>query len=405
MISHLAPAVSVLCITGMGWLASGPVLAQAGGRPSLVPSQPAQDKGDPSMAPNRPLYVTGQVVMSNGEALPERVVIELVCSISGAQKEGYTDAAGKFSLQLGMNRGIIADPSGLGGNRGPNILANPLENAPTDTRFWKCDLRANLPGYQSSSISLAGRRYFDEPNVGNLVLTPFAVSEGALVSATSKLAPADARRAFQKGMDAMYDSKLDKAEQSFREAVASYGRYAEAWYQLGQAYRQDDKAKEAREAFLKAVEADPNYMYPYEGLYQLAFERDDMEDLLQQTETLLRLNPYEFPQAYYYSAVANLQLKHFEAGEERIRAAMEMDPNHEQPMEFYLLGFLLSGENKLSEAVRTFDTFLMLQPDGKQANEARDMRQKLQERLNTGTVLEPTDSWQPPASLPESLNQ
>ena len=397
-------SVVFLIITGFAF---APNLAFAqgtssskGGRPTLgIPAAAGKggvqsDPGasDPSMEPNRPLYVTGQVVMSNGEPLPERVVIERVCSLSDAHKEGFSDAEGRFSLQLGMNRGIVSDSSA---NIYNNLAGNP-KNAPTDTRFWNCELRANLPGYISSSVTLAGRRYFDPPDVGYIILRPFGETEGLSESATTDLAPADSRKAFNKGMEALEKSDLKAAESHFRNAVALFDRHAEAWYQLGKIYRRNDSPTEARAAFVKATEADSNYVLPYEQLYQLAFERDDMPDLLQQTETLLRLNPYEYPLAYYYSAVANLQLKHYEAGEKRIRAAIEMDPQFEQPMHFFVLSFLLMGEGKLTEALGAFDIFLTLNPEGHSVREARTARNKLKKRIDGKPILMPAKRWSLP---------
>ena len=200
---------------------------------------------------------------------------------------------------------------------------------------------------------------------------------------------------------------MTASEKSFTEAVKVYDRYAEAWYQLGKVYRKLLQPEQARAAFNKSIAADPRYVDPYEDLSQLAFDRDDMEDLLDKTETLLRLNPYESPQAYYYSAVANLQLKHYEAGEERIREAIENDPNYEQPLEYYVLGFLLSGEGRLAEALGALDIYLALQPDGDSADEARTAMEKLQKRLQQ-PVLMPTKRRAPPkpvqSATPEAGN-
>ncbi len=341
-------------------------------------------QGDPSLMPNRPLYVTGQVVMANGDPPPERVVIERLCSLSDAHKEGYTDSEGRFSLQLGVNRGIVSDASAsiFSGLDGLHVTQQDPTAAPTDTRFWNCELRANLPGYISSTATLAGRRYFDPPDIGYIILRPFQKTEGLSISATTALAPEASRHAFKDGIDAMKHKDWKDAEKSLKKAVDIFDRHAEAWYQLGRVYQQREKPKEAHEAFLQAVAADPNYVFPYEGLYQLAFDRDDIPDLLDKTETLLRLNPYEFPMAYYYSAVANLQLKNFDASEERIRVAIQMDPGNKNPMSFFVLGFVMASTGRLPEAVDSFESFLELDPDGGPATQARAAVVKLQDIIS-----------------------
>ena len=205
-----------LCLTNT----SGVVFAQGlgGGRTSGLIG------GDPSSngVSAQPLFVTGQVVMFNGEAPPERVAIESFCSISDTRKEGYTDAAGRFNLQLGLDQAIVAEPraSDSGGGQG-----NPLlQGRSTPHLFWNCELRASLSGYISTTVTLAGHHSSDSPDVGYIVLRPFQKTDGLSVSATTALAPEASRRAFEKGMDALKNKDLKDAEKAFKKAVEVFDR-------------------------------------------------------------------------------------------------------------------------------------------------------------------------------------
>ncbi len=264
-------------------------------------------------------YLRIRVTMENGDPPPRIAEIEEFCMDGAATKIGVTNAEGYFFPGVGL----INDP----GELGPDDVTTTLNSI-------TCQLRAILSGYVSSiaAVPRFNPMFTSAKNVVRITLHKAEQTEGYRISATSGLAPKGARKNFEDGMNSMEHKHWENAEKFFLEAVKMYDRYAEAWLQLGKAYREMEKPEEARAAFLKAVEADPRYEYPYEDLYQLAFERDDMEDLLQQAEALLRLDPYSFPGAYYYSAVANLQLKHYAAGEERIRTAIADDPEHKQPM-------------------------------------------------------------------------
>lgn len=328
---------------------------------------------------NQPLFLTGRVVMLNGEPPPERVVIERSCSVSDSRAEGYTDTEGRFSLQLGTANSIVTAPSASNSGVGqPNLLQ---QGGDTGARLWACELRASLAGYISTTVSLAGHHSSDSPDVGYIVLRRLEKTPGLAMSATSALAPEASRRAFQDGMRAIRDRNWKSAEKSLTKAVEVYDRHAEAWYQLGRVYRQRKKPEQAREAFLQATKADPNYVYPYEGLYQLALARDDMAEVLDKAECLLRLNPYEFPLAYYYSAVANLQLQNFDAGEERIRTALALDPGNTNPMSHFVLGYLLASKGQFAEAVDALEVFLELKPGGAAAQQAQAALEKLHELL------------------------
>ena len=282
---------------------------------------------------------------------------------------------GPFQLEI-----FCPDGESFGGfNRNPVNDANKRASAFTYGRG--CRWRANMPGYISSTPLVTPSADYSRRTITRIIVYPVDQTEGGTFSATSALAPEEARKAFENGMDAVKDENWKDAAKSFTKAVKTYDRYAEAWYQLGKVFRKLENPDAAHRALLNAVVADPRYPPPYEDLSQLAFERNDMEDLLQQTEMLLSLDPYGFPGAYYYSAVANLRLKHYEAGEERIRAAIENDPDQEQPMEYFVLGFLLMNQGAKAEALDAFDTFLTLQPEGDSADQARAAMEKLQKRF------------------------
>ncbi len=212
--------------------------------PGQLPTTQGQTPANTPQVP-RPIWVSGKVMMYDGGAPPESVTIELVCSANSVKPEGYTDSHGSFSFNLGQNNGVFADAStddfsdvglpglssspnnGFGGNIGGTTNVNP------DAAYWDCELRARLPGYRSDTVSLAGRRMLDTPDVGVILLYPISKIQGLTASATSAQAPKDARKAYEKGVKALKKNKTDEAEQDFRKAVQIYPRHAEAWLALG----------------------------------------------------------------------------------------------------------------------------------------------------------------------------
>ena len=165
----------------------------------------------------------------------------------------------------------------------------------------------------------------DTPDVGVIVLYPIAKIQGLTASATSGQAPKDARKAYEKGLKAVKKDKPDQAEQEFRKAVQVYPRYAEAWYELGKALERREHYPEAREAYASALAADSKYVYPYQQLYQMALREQNWKDLADKTDQLLHLDPYEFPAAYYFNALAHLELKEYDAAEKSAQQAVEAD--------------------------------------------------------------------------------
>ena len=96
-----------------------------------------------------------------------------------------------------------------------------------------CELRARLAGFRSQSVSLANRRPMDPPDIGTILLHRLTPTEGTTISAVSLAAPKDAKKAYQKGMDALKKKKVQDAVKNFEKAVEVYPKYADAWYELG----------------------------------------------------------------------------------------------------------------------------------------------------------------------------
>ena len=74
--------------------------------------------------------------------------------------------------------------------------------------FLPTPLRARLAGYRSQTISLANRRPMDPPDVGTILLHRLGASEGSTISAVSLRAPKDAKKAYDKGLDALKKNDL-----------------------------------------------------------------------------------------------------------------------------------------------------------------------------------------------------
>jgi tetratricopeptide (TPR) repeat protein len=341
--------------------------------PGNIPSRQTQPPANTPSQP-RPIWITGRVLMYDGGPPPESVTIERLCSTNSVRAEGYTDSKGAFSFNLGQNNGVFADAStssfGLEGtpgfgldNTGGTNSSNGGANNPNSDMLLNCELRARLPGYRSETISLAGRRVLDSPDVGVIMLYPIAGIQGLITSATSGQAPKEARKAYEKGLEAVKKKKLDQAEPQFRKAVQIYPKHAEAWLELGKILEQSERYSEAREAYASALAADSKFVYPYQQLYRMALREQNWKDVAEETSQLLRLDPFEFPAAYYFNALAHLQLKEYAAAEKSAHQAVEADKKHSNPQAHYLLGAIQIQTKDWAGAAESFRAYLKAAPD------------------------------------------
>ncbi len=319
---------------------------------------------------DRPIYLSGKVVLAEGTPPPEPVVVERVCN-GRPRPEGYTDSKGRFSFQLGQNQGMFADASvgsigemssidpsrSRGGGAGPGG-----GRAITERDLVGCELRANLPGYQSSLVNLSGRRVMDNPDVGTIVLTRLAGVEGTVFSALAAQAPKDARKAFEKGNDLLKKKKTEEAEKEFLKAVGIYPKYTTAWYELGRVYELDNKTEDARKAYGEALAADAKYVNPYRRLANLAFKEQKWPEVAEVTDKVLKLDPISYADVYFYNAVANYYMKNYDQAEKSARESRKIDSRNQIPMTSNLLGHILIEKQDYAGAAAQLRDYLKLVP-------------------------------------------
>lgn len=316
----------------------------------------------------RPLYVTGRVMLDDGTPLPEPVVIVLVCS-GTVRPQGRTSAKGHFSISLGQDQSMLPDAS-MGSGVGMDPFGGSGASRPgqgmTERQLMGCELRADLPGFRSDAVQMSGRRAMDSPDVGTLVLHRLANVAGFTYSMTSAAAPKDAQKAFEKGQNLLKKKKFEEAEVNLRRAVDVYPKYAAAWYGLGEALEAQKKVEEAGQAYQQSLAADAKFVSPHLALLQQAVNGRDWKLIAERSDAVIKLNPFNYPMAWFLSGAAHYNLKEPEAAEKSAREAVKLDPDHRNPRALQLLGVILSDKGDYTgalEQMRGYLSFAAHAPD------------------------------------------
>jgi tetratricopeptide (TPR) repeat protein len=244
-----------------------------------------------------------------------------------------------------------------------------------------CELRASLPGFRSDVVSLASRRSMDNPDVGTIILHRMGNVEGLTISATSLNAPKDAKKAFDKGHEALGKNKLDDARKNLEKAVEIYPKYATAWYDLGVVADRQKNTEGARKAFGESLAADSKYMNPYDGLAQIAAREQKWQDVADITERMVRLNPVDFPHAYFLNAVANLNLNRLDPAEKSAKELAQMDTHHQFPRVEHVLGVILLNKQDYNEAAVHLRKYVEISEPGAEVDAAKKQLENLEKAL------------------------
>lgn len=346
-------------------------------RPGMPP-QPGQP--DASAPDIRPVLITGKVVMEDGTPPPESVPMQLLCGAT-LRSVGYTDPKGGFALDANDRKNAATfadaseDPNSFGGNTArPNSALNPAANGNSGIvgrALMGCELRAALPGFRSDVVQLDARHGGDNPEVGTIILHRLANVEGLTISITSALAPKDAKKAFEKAQILERQQKWDDAAKEFRKAVGIYPKYAVAWYQLGLLQEQKKDPEAARKCYAQALAADSKFVSPYQALAVLSSQEQKWQDVVENTDHLVRLNPVDFPQAWLFNAYGNFYLKNMDAAEKSAREGLSRDTAHRYPDLNHVLGVVLAMKRDYAGSVDQLRDYLHYAPNAVDTEEVK----------------------------------
>ncbi len=364
------------------------------------PLDPTQQQQQRFPEMERPIFLSGKVLMNDGTPPPDPVQIERVCN-GQPRPEAWTDSKGRFSFQLGQNSHMMADArvssnDPLGGSNFPGAGGGGFPGGGntmggmgrsgrgiSERDLIGCELRASLPGYRSEIVNLSGRRTLDNPDVGTIVMHPLANVEGKTFSMTSAMAPKDAKKAYDKGMDLLKKKKSGEALKEFEKATTGYPKYAIAWHQLGLLHEADKRPEDARKAYQQSLAADSRYVKPYLQLAGLAIQEQKWQELAETTDRIIKLDPIDFPQAYFFNSVANYNLQKYDEAEKSAREAVKRDERHRWPKAQHVLGILLAMKDDYSGAVDNIKGYLKFAPNAGDADTVKKQLSDFEKRLTT----------------------
>jgi len=306
-------------------------------------------------------YLLGKVAVIDA-ALPwDPIPVTVTCS-GKTSYTAVTDAKGRFVIAP-VNR-ATAD---LSNTRPGNVSTDVSSNPKLAAAFMGCSVAAALPGFNSSSLTIADRNLLDTPDIGTITLSREEGSAGTAVSSTTASAPKDAAKALEKARGEWLDNKPDRAQKDLEKAVQIYPQFAEAWYQLGK-LRQAANSSDALDAFSKAAAADPKFSLPYERLAQLNALAKNWPAVAAATAHELELNPRGTPDIWYYSALGNFNIGKKDLAEADASKALAMDPLHTQPNTEQLLAVIQAARGDYTDALQHLRSCLTYIPAGPNAD-------------------------------------
>lgn len=340
------------------------------------------------------MFLRGRVATDDGTPVPHDVLVERVCN-ARVRQQVYATSYGDFSMQLGAMTDSYVDATGDGSPQYGQ--ASKIRDMGISRReLANCELRASVSGFRSNVVTLVDLTPDSNVDVGAIVVHRSEKIKGMTLNAAAYNAPKDARRAFEKGIEAEKHGKLADARQYLQKAVEIYPRYTSAWFQLGMILQKQTQNEAARSAYAQATTIDSKFLPPYLSLASMAFAAQDWTQVLNLTNHvldhdplryadvtgyILDLDPLDYAEAYFYNSAANFNLNNIADAEKSGLKAERLDVRPRFPQLHLLLADIFAQKNNYATAISEAKIYLELAPHAKDADQVRERLAKL-ERLN-----------------------
>ena len=380
--------------SGSGSSGSGSSGSTSSGSSTTTQPGSSRSTGQPPVSSQpqfqSPLYVSGRILMENGQPVPESLSVSLGCG--GQQLQAiHTDLKGYFQFSLGGGPQGNADfsasnsaPLSLPGGASPVSGLGTSQVQNSQRSLTGCEVEVSVPGYVPLSQTITDHADITGIDVGTLHLARMAGVTGTSISVTSLQVPNNARKEFEKGEKDIQNKHLDTATQHLQNAVGQYDKYAAAWNELGNVYTTNHDVEKSREAYEKSIAADPHYIPPDLGLAQLELQNKEFEPAVESAGKALELDS-SIGFANFIEAIGDFNLNRLDVAEKNAELA-EKGPHLNMPDLHAVHAEILLRKQDYPGAAAQMRAYLKEVPQGRFADQMKKNLQQIEQSVADGTI-------------------
>jgi Flp pilus assembly protein TadD len=245
-------------------------------------------------------------------------------------------------------------------------------------------VRVRFPGYEETlervDLTITSSNYLDiqlKPKPGNAARPVAPEGPGARIDARLAAVPGKARKEFDKGRECMEKGQdPGSCVDHFKKAVKDYPNFGDAYIMMATAYLQQKNAADAKSALDSAIQADPKIP---EAWFTLGMLQNALKDFAGAEKSLtegLKLDD-NAPQGHYEIGKTYLAEGKIPEAEQHAQKAVALQPN--MAPAHILLGNVAWKKQDAAGALKEYQEYLKLDPNGPMAPGAQAMVKKIQD--------------------------
>ena len=309
--------------------------------------------------------IEGRVQGLNGRAIPTIVTLKLVTRSGEMVSERPATTAGQFDF--------------------------------SNLRHIAYILTASADGFETSQqladVGRSGGRI-----TVNIILQPAPKAPPPVMeneTLSDSQAPKNARKEFEKGVQALGKRDFGAARSHLVKAVKEFPCYARAQTELASVLGSEGESGEAEAALKKAIECDPGFVDAYLQLGLAFISQKNFKASLAELTEGTRHAPAAW-QFYFQMGVAHYGLGQFRDAEQDFLKARSFDPPQQDDIQVKLADVYLK-EGQYGKAYAEMQTYLAANPQGRFADKITAILHQME---SSGAVHPATARTPSPAPKP-----
>jgi tetratricopeptide (TPR) repeat protein len=282
-----------------------------------------------------------RVTFSDDRAAGDQIRVELISESGVPVGETFTDSNGRASFRVtspGMFE-VRASGSSVQGTATERFRIDDMDK--NKTVFVRIKPKAEATATQSKP------------------------SAPPVTSAADLRAPAEARKAFHKGMEAWDQHDFAKAAEHFEKAVALFPEYDTAYNNLGVMYFQLNQTDKAKAAFERSVALNDKNADADRNLARILLQESNSaraQELLTKSLVVEPLNPVTLT----LLCVADMQTGNYDGALTTARKTHQL-PHEGYSLVHFMAGQALEQKGQPQDAFAEYQTYLQESPAGAEA--------------------------------------
>ncbi|HTG89930.1 MAG TPA: tetratricopeptide repeat protein [Vicinamibacterales bacterium] len=219
--------------------------------------------------------------------------------------------------------------------------------------------------------------------IGNFTTTNFKLSAAVRVSEEQAKKNQEIKKYFEAGVAAAQAGNHQAAVDAFTAAGTAMPTCADCFFNVGVSQQMMKNSAGAEAAFKKAIELRPNYPEAYNALAALYTADKKMDEAAAASAKAAELSVAAGgggnADSLYSAGVGLWNANKFAEAGSTFEAAVKVNANHADS--HFMLGKVNLNLGKLKEAAQEFEMYLKLEPNGKNAAEAKTTFEALKPML------------------------